>query len=715
MSIQEGHRRGSRSEWTHPALLLSFALCFLIVAGLMVACGPASPSTLQTPSPRAEGPTVTRTPVPLHTATEPPKQSTGEPEATIAAGAPPTTAPAVEGGLPWDNADVGVLSLQEGSDGAPLRAAYSQDMDVHDPALGHFVAIYGHDGEQWQEIDRVVLTSCTESVGTDSLVQVEVEPSRIWLEMMGGAGAHGGCYDLLSFDGAVLRPEVSHQHSSPGAGWLEDLNADGILEVILDETDNYVFCYACGLRYPGYQVLRWNGEHFIEVELSELGQEAPVELQSLNNRAIALARAGLWKDAQSTMGEALRANIQDPELAATAAWNKALIDLHASATAQQATSGIYPLLESAIYGDYDAAVETMRPFSMQEIWGPETPLVAGTAAEGWEFELTERLSHMTNLALTEEPDLAPALFLRGWSAHLRDPGAPQAVADVERAFELAPDDPLYSESAAHLQVPISIAPPGEPRAFQPLPPETCYDLGQAVMQTLGMTVTLAEEPFDDPLRGTAGAGCQSKVTGTGADFDNQITVAAQVKKMLEGQGWTEDVMYAADGPTDSATAFQRNGALCLLSAGWSPADGANCPTGQPISACNLAPEQQLYTILLNCAREDVPGTPAVLAPVPTMTPMPSATPTPSAAPKPSATPLPSDTPPPSVKERWVVRTLLAGPGEPGRLYVLQVDELSAAWPAASSRILMSDDYGETWKPFPGGLPAEDCVRNINLD
>ena len=63
----------------------------------------------------------------------------------------------------------------------------------------------------------------------------------------------------------------------------------------------------------------------------------------------------------------------------------------------------------------------------------------------------------------------------------------------------------------------------------------------------------------------------------------------------------------------------------------------------------------------------------------------------------------------------MVRTLLAGPGEPGRLYVLQVDELSAAWPAASSRILMSDDYGETWKPFPGGLPAEDCVRNINLD
>jgi hypothetical protein len=533
--------------------------------------------------------------------------------------------------------------------------------------------------------------------------------------MLGGAGAHGGCYDLLSFDGEVLRPEVSHQHSSPGAGWLEDLNADGILEVILDQTDNYVFCYACGLRYPDYQVLRWDGEQLIEVGFSEFGQEVPADLRIPNNRAIALARAGLWKDARSDVGEALRADIQDPELAATVAWNRALIDLQASAMAEQASAGIYPLLEGAFYGDYDAAVETMRPFSMQEIWGPETPLIAGTAAEGWEFELTEWISRTTNLALKEEPDLAPALFLRGWGAHLKHPGTPQTIADVERASELVPDDPLYSASAAHLQVPISIAPPAETRSFHPLPPDACYGLGQALMQTLAMTVTLAEAPFDDPLRGLSGVGCQSNVTGTGADFDSQATVAAQVKAMLDGQGWTEDVMYAADGPTETVAGFQRNGALCLFSAGWSPAEDAACPTGQPISACELAPEQQLYTILLNCAQEDVPGTPMVLLPVASETPAPSETPVPSATPKQSVTPQPSDTPPPVAKERWVVRSLLAGPGEPGRLYALKVDEPSGAWPSTGARILVSDDYGETWDLFPGGLPAGDCVHNINLD
>jgi len=60
--------------------------------------------------------------------------------------------------------------------------------------------------------------------------------------------------------------------------------------------------------------------------------------------------------------------------------------------------------------------------------------------------------------------------------------------------------------------------------------------------------------------------------------------------------------------------------------------------------------------------------------------------------------------------------LLAGPGEPGRLYVLLADLASSAWPAARARFLISDDYGETWFPFRGGLPvAEDCILNINLD
>lgn len=69
----------------------------------------------------------------------------------------------------------------------------------------------------------------------------------------------------------------------------------------------------------------------------------------------------------------------------------------------------------------------------------------------------------------------------------------------------------------------------------------------------------------------------------------------------------------------------------------------------------------------------------------------------------------------SAPQRWEVRTLLVGPGQPGRLYVLLADQAQASQPAERVRFLISDDNGASWSPFPGHLPAEECVLNINLD
>jgi photosystem II stability/assembly factor-like uncharacterized protein len=649
------------------------------------------------------------------------------------AGLPPTPTPDASGQMPFGEVDVGVISLSVSRGTPPLWAVFTQGMAFYDPEQGHFVAIYTHDGQDWQELDRVVLTSCAEYVGSESLVQVEVEPSRTWLELQSGAGAHSGCYDLFSFDGVALRLEGSNWHSSPKAGWLEDLDGDGRPEVILNLTEDYVFCYACGLRYPRFRVLHWDGDRLVEAQLSTLPQDVPLQIRSANNRGVELAKAGLWKDAQAVTGRRPPAEALAPDVEEMVLWNNVLIGLHARALAEQVDKGVYPLLENAFYGDYDAAVDAMRPYGAEELWGPETSLVAGTVADGWEYELSTWISRTTNLALRAQPDLAPALFLRGWGAHLGTPGNDQTVSDVERAAELAPHDSLFVQSAALLQVPISVAPPPETTGYRPLPPGSCYELGQSLMHTLHMTVTLAEAPLEDPLQGTVGTGCRSMAAGTGVDFENQVAVSADVKAMLEETGWDEDTMYAADGPTGTAAAFRQREDVCFLSVDWSPSEEADCPPDQPISACDLDPEQQLYTITLTCAtqagtaRQPAPTEPPAETVTPaaeTVKPVPkTATPAPKTAkpvPK-TATPAPKTATPvpktatPAAEEAWQVRTLLAGPGEPGRLYVLQVDESSTAWPANQARLLVSDDYGQTWTPFAGGLPAEGCVHNINLD
>jgi hypothetical protein len=42
------------------------------------------------------------------------------------------------------------------------------------------------------------------------------------------------------------------------------------------------------------------------------------------------------------------------------------------------------------------------------------------------------------------------------------------------------------------------------------------------------------------------------------------------------------------------------------------------------------------------------------------------------------------------------------------------DPLAVSTPVRA-RLLISDDYGGTWAPFPGGLPSGGCISNVNLD
>jgi hypothetical protein len=695
---------------------ISLFLAMLLLVTIVSMCGPATPRPAPTPTEvsakptETQPPSATNTPPPAPTATEVPATPvetsvpvTTELKATVVAGMPPTPTPDGSGG-DWGQVDVAVMPLQVSAGEAPLWAAYSIGMGYYDPMQGHFVAIYTHDDEGWQETSRVVLTNCAQYVDPTSLVQVAVEPSRLWLELQTYAGAHSGCYDLMSFDGETLRLEVSGFNSSPGAGHLADLDGDGLLEVILNQTENYVFCYACGVRLQMFEVLRWDGEQMVNVNLTPLPEGTPADLRQINDRAVELAQSELWKDAQATIAQAKALDIQDPELLSTVTWNAILIDLVAEARADQAQSGIYPLLENVFYGNYAAALESMRPHSPEEIWSLESPLVVGTVAEGWEMALSAWITGFTNLALQAEPDLAAAYFLRAWATDLNDPADPAALADVERAAELAPDDELFSQSLAYLADAAPAEPPTVPASFQPLPGDTCYALGQAIVDTLYLTATLTNAPFEDYVGGGFGTGCRALATGTGADLADLPTVAGELRAMLQERGWQEDVQYAADGPTGTASGFRQDGGLCLLSVAWEPSDDANCPSDQPISECDLEPEQQVYTIVLNCAQ-------GMEVPAPTA----EATPTAKATPTIKATPTTKATPTAVPEEHWEVRTLLAGPGQPGRLYALLAEMASSAWPAERIRFLVSDDYGQTWFPFPGGLPAEECVRNVNLD
>ena len=360
---------------------------------------------------------------------------------------------------------VRILPLSVPAGQAPLWAAYSYGMRNFDlpSAPNHFVAIYTADAPGWRELARLDSTpddatgAWPDYVSDDGLAQVRIEPSRVWLTLDGGVGAHSGIFDLLSFDGQTLRLEVQGFSSRPGAGMIKDVNGDGVLDAVLDASDYYVFCYACGVARIGFQVYAWdqpNGR-MMEMPLQPMlmGQSGHPG-RALTNEAVSLAEAGLWQDALAAITQARQASadVQPPFDNAAVDWDYGIIKLHADAMASGVANSGFPLLSNVFYGDYAAAVDLMRAYSAQQLFSADTPLVVGTVAEGWLPELTNAITGSVNSALNARPELAPAYFLRGWAEYLADPAAGQARAkiDVDKAAALMPGDVLFQQAAAFL-------------------------------------------------------------------------------------------------------------------------------------------------------------------------------------------------------------------------------------------------------------------------
>lgn len=184
--------------------------------------------------------------------------------------------------------------------------------------------------------------------------------------------------------------------------------------------------------------------------------------------------------------------------------------------------------------------------------------------------------------------------------------APAAPATPAEPTQPAP-------AAAPTQVPPTAAPvptepveaPSEPSSAGGLAPatEACASLEPAMFKALGVEITTAEVPFTEPFSGKTGTACELSAHDTGTFFESVDVVMGALELIFESHGWTADRQYDADGPTGMGRGFRQGDVLAIASVNWEPSADANCPEDQPISACELTPEQQLYTVSICCVHD----------------------------------------------------------------------------------------------------------------
>ncbi len=334
----------------------------------------------------------------------------------------------------WENVEVLPLTPE-------LWAAFTTGFSYNDPPKTHALAIFTQTDGLWIELGQVAL-ECSGYINKDSVQQVSLDQSSVWLAVDSGTGAHSGCFDLLRWDGTALTIAVSGFNSSPGVGEVRDVDGDGQPEVVLNATDPYVFCYACGVRLYNISILRWNGSELLPVELTRLPDDTVTDLREANNRAVELAGASLFPDALPLIDEALTYAPNDERVY----WNYQLIHALADGRHDYTNSTPYPLLNWIFYGDWEKALDELRQYTPAQLFDPDKAILQETPAAGWEDTLADWILQFSGPALTAQPDLAPAWFLQSWAKYLKNPGDPSVVEDVEEAARLAPDEALYRQS-----------------------------------------------------------------------------------------------------------------------------------------------------------------------------------------------------------------------------------------------------------------------------
>ena len=346
----------------------------------------------------------------------------------------------------------------------PQPAGLTSDDEVVN--FFHFIAAYRLTaGNQWIEVDRLEIELAPQRT------QVDLSPTgwtladgtpAAWITVRGGTGAHAGTLNIIRFDGETLGTELSWLSARPYAGEVADLDGDGLLEVVVNDSDPYVFCYACAVELKREILFWWDGSRLVPVDLHAPVANVPADVAVEVDEIVALARAGLWRDAALA---AIAAARQAPE-SAEVRWLSVLVNRTAAARLLHAGSVAQPLLTTVFAGEYAAAVGLMRALDPAQVFALDGPLILDTEAERDPATMATQLLDHTTRALDAAPDRAEIHAVHALALTLASPDdLTEARSAMRRAAELAPDDPFFA-AASDFLAGVSQA-PGTP----PSPPD----------------------------------------------------------------------------------------------------------------------------------------------------------------------------------------------------------------------------------------------------
>jgi hypothetical protein len=133
--------------------------------------------------------------------------------------------------------------------------------------------------------------------------------------------------------------------------------------------------------------------------------------------------------------------------------------------------------------------------------------------------------------------------------------------------------------------------------LKPIPAAECQNFAVQVQNAIGMAAKASEDDFTDLTDRSEGRSCHISGSASGQAYAAPSELMAKLAPVFGA--WQDDPARADSGPAEADKGFTNGSRIATVDVSWEPGPGATCSDKQPLSACNITPQQKLWTVTVD--------------------------------------------------------------------------------------------------------------------
>lgn len=123
--------------------------------------------------------------------------------------------------------------------------------------------------------------------------------------------------------------------------------------------------------------------------------------------------------------------------------------------------------------------------------------------------------------------------------------------------------------------------------------------GKSLSRLLKTELSVEPQAFEDYINGEKREAVLLRGRTSGVQYPSLDSLSRVLYSWYEANGWQPDWRYSADGPTGTAFAFTKSGALHAISIEIDPASLEGAPADMPLDLSIIPPEKINYNIQIH--------------------------------------------------------------------------------------------------------------------